>query len=51
LSLVAGVIAIREAMEFDTTSAVVTSLLGLLLYIIASIVIGALFAAVTIPFR
>jgi hypothetical protein len=51
LSLVAGVIAIREAMEFDTTKAVVTSLVGLLLYIIASIVIGAIFAAVTIPFR
>ncbi len=40
LSLAAGVIAIRESMEFDTTKAVVTAVLGLIVFIIARIVIG-----------
>lgn len=47
LSIIAGVIAIRESMEFDTTSAVVTALVGFILYIIASVVIGMVLAPVT----
>jgi hypothetical protein len=38
--VVAGVIAIRESMEFDNTSAVITAVVGFVLYIIASIVLG-----------
>lgn len=45
--IVAGVIAIRESMEFDTTSAVITAVIGFALYIIASIVIGLVLAPVT----
>ncbi len=44
LSIIAGVIAIRESMEFDTTSAVITTVVGFLLYIIATIVLGSIFA-------
>ena len=40
LSLAAGVIAIRESMEFDTTKAVVTAILGLVVFIVASIFIS-----------
>jgi hypothetical protein len=40
LSLIAGVIAIRESMEFDTTKAVVTAILGFIIYIIARVAIG-----------
>ena len=40
LSLAAGVIAIRESMEFDTTKAVVTAILGFVVFIIARIAIG-----------
>jgi MFS family permease len=40
LSLAAGVIAIRESMEFDTTKAVVTAVLGFIVFIIVRVVIG-----------
>jgi hypothetical protein len=40
LSLAAGVIAIRESMEFDTTKAIVTAVLGFIIYIVVRIVIG-----------
>jgi hypothetical protein len=50
LSIAAGVIAIRESMEFDTGKAVITAVIGLLLYLIASVVIGIVWAAVTLPF-
>ncbi len=40
LSLVAGVIAIRESMEFDTTKAVVTAILGFIVFVVARFVIG-----------
>jgi hypothetical protein len=40
LSLTAGVIAIRESMEFDTTKAAVTAILGLVVFIVASIFIN-----------
>lgn len=40
LSIIAGVIAIREAMEFDTTKAVITAFIGFLLFLIASAILG-----------
>jgi hypothetical protein len=46
LSLAAGVIAIRESMEFDTTKAVVTAVLGFIVFIIARIVIGVVMGGV-----
>jgi hypothetical protein len=47
LSIIAGVIAIRESMEFDTTSAVVTAIIGFLLYLVATVVIGMVLAPAT----
>jgi hypothetical protein len=44
LAIVAGVIAIRESMEFDTTSAVITAIVGFIFYIIATIILGMVFA-------
>jgi hypothetical protein len=49
ISVIAGVIAIRESMEFDTGKAIVTSVIGLLLYIIVAISLGLLFAPLNIP--
>lgn len=43
LTIAAGVIAIRESMEFDTTNAVVTAVLGFGVYIVARLVIGLFF--------
>ncbi|TFH31990.1 MAG: hypothetical protein E4G99_13305 [Anaerolineales bacterium] len=40
LSLVAGVIAIRESMEFNTTSALITASAGFVAYIVVRLVIG-----------
>ncbi len=40
LSVAAGVIAVRESMEFDTTKAIITSVVGLAIYIIANALIG-----------
>jgi hypothetical protein len=40
LGIAAGVIAIRESMEFDTMKAVITAVVGLILYVIANIVIS-----------
>ena len=48
LSIIAGVIAIRESMEFDNSSAVITAVLGLILYIVASVIIGLLLSPVSI---
>jgi Yip1 domain len=45
LTLVAGVIAIRETMGFDTLKAVVTAVLGLFVYVAASILLGIFFFA------
>jgi hypothetical protein len=44
LTLVAGVIALRETMGFDTLKAVVTAVLGMALYVAASMMLG-IFAA------
>ena len=46
LSLAAGVIAIRESMEFDTTKAVVTAVVGFIVYIVTRIVIGIVLGGV-----
>jgi hypothetical protein len=51
LSIAAAVVAIRESMEFDTVRALVTALIGYILFIIAAIVIRLLWAGVTFPFR
>jgi hypothetical protein len=40
LTVAAGVIAIRESMEFDTTNAVVTAILGFGVYIVASLILA-----------
>lgn len=45
LTLVAGVIAIRETMGFDTLKAVVTAVLGLFVYVATSIALGIFFFA------
>lgn len=45
LTLVAGVIAIRETMGFDTLKALVTAVLGLFIYVAASIALGIFFFA------
>lgn len=50
LSLAAGVVAIREAMEFDTSKALVTALVGLALFIMASIVIFVVLGGLLAPF-
>lgn len=42
LAIIAGVIAIRESMEFDTTSAIITAIIGFILFIIASAVLNAI---------
>jgi hypothetical protein len=51
LGIAAGVIAIRESMEFDTTKAVITAVLGLVVYFITSavvaIILGGLGAGVS----
>lgn len=51
LSVIAGVIAIREAMEFETSDAVITALVSFVLYIIASVTIGLVFAGLSLPFH
>ncbi len=50
LSLVAGIIAIREAMQFDSNKALLTALVGIIVYIVASIILGIAWSAVTLPF-
>ena len=51
LSVIAGVIAIRESMEFETSDAIVTALLGFLIFIVASAIIGIFVAGVFVPVR
>ncbi len=40
LSIIAGVIAIRESMEFDTTKAVITAVIGFLVFLVVSILVA-----------
>jgi len=51
LSLIAGIIALREVMGFDSGKAVATAIIGWILYVIASIILGVLFIGMTLPFR
>lgn len=48
LSIAAGVIAIRESMEFDTMNAVITAGIGILLYVIASVIITFVFGGIAL---
>jgi hypothetical protein len=47
LSLIAGIIAIREGMSVDTGKAIIIALLGGLFYIAVSVLIGML----SLPFK
>jgi hypothetical protein len=40
LSLIAGVIAVREAMEFETSQAIVTVVIGVIVAVVISIILG-----------
>ncbi|MCL5257164.1 MAG: YIP1 family protein [Chloroflexi bacterium] len=51
LSLIAGIIAIRESMEFDTSKAIVTAIIGFILFVVVSAIIALVIAAVTLPFQ
>ncbi len=50
LSLVAVVIAIREAMLFDTDKAIITAIIGFVLYLMTSAAISIVFAGLSFPF-
>jgi hypothetical protein len=49
-SLIAGVIAIREAMEFDTDKAIITAIVGFVLYAISASAIRIVFSGLSLPF-
>jgi hypothetical protein len=51
LSIAAAVVASRESMEFDTIRALITALIGYVMFIIAAIVIRIVWTGVTLPFR
>jgi hypothetical protein len=42
LSLIAGVIAVREAMEFDTTKAIITVVISWVIAFVLSLIVGAI---------
>jgi hypothetical protein len=46
MTVAAGVLAIRESMEFDSSSALITAIIGFILYIAASVVIGVVLAPI-----
>lgn len=48
LSLAAGVIAIREGMEFDTTKALITAAVGFILYVVVTMLLGAFTASLLV---
>jgi hypothetical protein len=50
LAIIAGVIGIREAMGFDTGKAIITAILGVLLFVAASVVIGLILAGASLLF-
>jgi hypothetical protein len=50
LSVVAGVIAIRESMEFDTTKAVITAVIGFLVFLVVSIFVAFVMAGARLAF-
>jgi hypothetical protein len=43
LSLIAGFIAVREAMEFDTGKAIITVLIGWVISLILNLIVGSIF--------
>jgi hypothetical protein len=45
LALIAGVIAVREAMEFDTTKAIITVVIAWVIAFVISLILGGLFGA------
>ncbi|MAT41470.1 MAG: hypothetical protein CL609_03940 [Anaerolineaceae bacterium] len=51
LSLIAVVIAIRESMMFDTDKAIVTAIVGFVLYLMTSAVITLVFTGLSLPFQ
>ncbi len=51
LSLIAGIIAIRESMEFSTEKALVTAIIGFILYLMANAAVRALFIGISLPFQ
>ncbi len=51
LSLVAVVIAIRESMLFDTDKAIVTAIVGFVLYLMTSAAISIVFTGLSLPFQ
>lgn len=51
LSLIAGIIAIRESMEFSTEKALITAMIGFVLFLMSSAAIRALFIGFSLPFR
>jgi len=48
LSIGAGVIAIRESMEFDTMNAAITAVIGILVYVAATVIIGIVFGGIAL---
>ncbi|PKN84420.1 MAG: hypothetical protein CVU46_14205 [Chloroflexi bacterium HGW-Chloroflexi-8] len=51
LSLIAGVIAIRESMEFNNDKALITAIIGFILFLMSSAVLRVLFAGLSLPFQ
>jgi hypothetical protein len=51
LSLIAGIIAIRESMEFDMDKAVITAIIGFIFYIMGSAAIRIIFSGLSLPFQ
>jgi len=51
LSFIAGIIAIRESMKFDTDKAVITAIIGFILYVMGSAAIRVLFSGLSLPFQ
>jgi len=51
LSLIAVIIAIREAMKFDTDKAVITAIVGFVLYLLTSGAIRIIFSGLGMSFR
>ncbi len=51
LSLIAGVIAIRETMHFDNDKALITAIIGFILYVMSSAALRVLFSGLSLPFQ
>ncbi|MBI2954480.1 MAG: YIP1 family protein [Chloroflexi bacterium] len=45
-ALVAGVVAVRQALDFDTGKAIITAIIGWIILMIVVVVIGGMFAAI-----